>query len=118
MTEFVHLNEENLENGVKAIFVPRKIRTKMMLFNSKMVLFILLVIAVGSMLIFDSYLKAFKSRQQHEIGRQIDKKRELSFKKNEIENHYLKMISSRELMKKAGELELQVATADKVLDLQ
>ena len=118
MTEFVHLNEENLECGIKSIFVPRKIRTKMMLFNSKMVLFILIVLAVGSMLVFDSYLKAYKSRQQFEIGRQIDMKRELGFKKNEIENSYLKMISSRELMKKAGELELRVATSDKVLDLR
>jgi uncharacterized membrane protein YjgN (DUF898 family) len=118
MTEFVHLNEENLEKGIKAIFVPRKIRTKMMLFSSKMLLFVLTVLLVAGLLIFDSYLKAYKSTQQFEIGRQVDKKRELSFKKNEIDNSYLKMISSVELMKKAGELDLKVATNDKVIDLR
>ncbi len=118
MTEFVHVNEENLDKSVKALFVPRKIRTKMMLFNCKVVLFMAMVLILGSMLIFNSYLKAYKNRQQFEIGRQIDRKRELAFKKNEIENNYLRMISSRELMRKAGELELKVATSDKVLDLR
>ncbi len=118
MTEFVHLNEENREKGFKNVFVVRKMRTKMMLFDHKMLLFILTVLILGTMLIFDSYLKAYKSNQLFEIGRQVDSKRELNFKKNEIDNSYLRMISSRELMKKAGELELKVATTERVIDLR
>jgi len=68
-------------------------------------------------MLFDSYLKAYRNSQNVEIIKKLDINRELVFKKTEIDNRYYKMFSSKELMKKAGELQLSVVTSDKVLDL-
>ncbi|HRZ79739.1 MAG TPA: hypothetical protein P5044_07015 [bacterium] len=117
MTEFVHVSEEKSEKTGKSIFCTRKIKTKLLFFTNEVFLYVMMVMIAGSLMLFDSYLKAYRNSQNVEIIKKLDINRELSFKKNEIDNRYYKMISSKELMKKAGELQLSVVTSDKVLEL-
>ncbi len=118
MTGFVHVEGEKAERSKKAIFSVRKARTKMMLFSKDVVVFILMVCVAGSLMLFNSYLKAFRNSQNVDIVKRIEIKRELILKKNEINGAYLKMSSSAELMKKADELQLSVVTLDKVMHIQ
>ncbi|HNW81280.1 MAG TPA: hypothetical protein PKG52_00155 [bacterium] len=117
MTEFVHANGEKNEKSGRSVFCLRKMKTKLLFFTSDICIYIMMVMTVGSMMLFDSYLKAYRNSQNVEIIKKLDINRELTFKKNEIDNRYYRMISSKELMKKAGELQLTVATSDKVLEL-
>lgn len=117
MTEFVHVNEQKNEKAGKSVFCARKIKTKLFFFTNDMFIYVMMVMIAGSLMLFDSYLKAYRNSQNVEILKKLDINRELSFKKNEIDNRYYKMISSKELMKKAGELQLSVVTSDKVLEL-
>ena len=118
MTGYVHVNGERAEKTKKAIFSGRKTKTKMMLFTNDIIIFIMMVLVAGSMMLVDSYLKAYRNRQNVEIIRKLDMKKELSFRQNEIKATYSELISSKELMKKANELGLTVATSDRVIRLK
>lgn len=118
MTGFVHVEGEKLEKSRKALFSMRKARTKMMLFSTDVVVFILMVSLAGSIMLFNSYLKAQRNSQNVEIVKKIELKRELVLKNNEIKSGYLKMTSSGELMKRADELKLSVVTLDKIMNIQ
>ena len=117
MTEFVHVNGKKNEKTGKAIFCIRKTKTKLLFFTKDLFGCLAMIMIAASFMFFDSYLKAYRNNQNVEIIKKLDINRELSFKKNEIDNRYNKMISSKELMKKAGELQLSVVTLDKVLEL-
>lgn len=118
MTGFVHVEGEKAEKSKKAVFSLRKAKTRMMLFSKDVVVFILMVCVAGTLMLFNSYLKAFRNSQNVDIVRRIEMKRELILKKNEVNGVYLKMSSSSELMKKANELQLSVVTLDKVMQIQ
>ena len=118
MTGYVHVNGERGEKVKKAIYSVRKTKTKMLLFTNDIIIFIMMVLAVGSMMLFDSYLKAYRNRQNVEIIKKLDMKKELSFSQNEIRSTYTELISSKELMKRANELGLTVATSDRVIRLK
>ena len=89
----------------------------MMLFSNDVVMFIVMVSIAGSVMLFNSYLKAYRNSQNVEIVKKIEFNREIVLKKNEIKNNYRKMTSSGELMKKADELKLSVVTLDKVMQI-
>lgn len=118
MTGFVHVEGEKTEKSKKAFFSIRKAKTKMMLFSKDVAVFILMVCVAGTLMLFNSYLKAFRNSQNVDIVKRIEMKRELILKKNEINGAYVKMSSSAELMKKADELKLSVVTLDKVMQIQ
>ena len=118
MTGYVHVSGASGEKTRKAIFSVRKTKTKMMLFTNDTLIFIMMVLAVGSIMLFDSYLKAYRNSQNVEIIKKLSVKKELSFRRNEMQNSYLKLVSSKELMKKAYELNLTVATSDRMLQLK
>jgi len=118
MTGYVHVNGERGEKVKKAIFSVRKTKTKMLLFTKDTIVFIMLVLFAGSLMLVDSYLKAYRNTQNVEVIRKLDAKKELGFRQNEIKATYNELISSKELMKRAGELGLTVATSDRVIRLK
>lgn len=117
MTEFVHVDGEKNESSGRSVFCVRKMKTKLLFFTNDLFVYVMMVMVAGSLMLFDSYLKAYRNSQNVEIVKKLDINKELVFKKNEIDNRYYKMMSSKELMKKAGELQLSVVTSDKVLEL-
>jgi cell division septal protein FtsQ len=118
MNGFVHVKGERAEKTRKSFFSMRKSKTKMMLFSQDTIMFIMMVSIAGSIMLLNSYLKAYRNSQNVEIVRTLETKRELILKRNEIKGNFMKMTSSSELMKKAGELDLSVATLDKVMNVE
>jgi len=117
MAGYVHVKGKK-ESVIPAFFSERKVRTKAEeLFSSEVLLFMAVVAFTAVFLAVNSYYKAYKNSLSVEIRGNIDHSRELSFQKKELEAEYMKKISPENLMKKAEELKLEVATADKVIHL-
>ncbi len=115
MAAYVHADSENIKKERIGIFSnSRMIRTKIQtLFSGELVVYICMILAAASLMLADSYYKAYKTNLEVKIVRMLNDAKEMEWEKSVSERTYLKMTSSDELMKKAKEMKLSVATSDK-----
>jgi hypothetical protein len=119
MAAYIHADSENMKRDRIRIFsnsrvISNKIKT---LFSGELVVYICMTLAAGSLMLTDSYYKAYKANLKSDIIRMIEDTKELSWQKDLSERGYLKMTSSDALMKKAKEMKLSVTTSDKFVKL-
>ena len=115
MAAYVHADSENTKRDRIRIFsnsrmISAKITT---LFSGELVVYLCMILAAGSLMLTDSYYKAYKTNLKADIIRMINDTKELEWQKDVAERNYLEMTSSGELMKKAKEMKLSVTTSDK-----
>ena len=119
MPAYVHADSENIKRDRIRIFnnarvVSTKIRT---LFSGELIVYICMILIAGSLMLTDSYYKAYKANLKNDIIRMLEDTQELAWQKDLSRQTYLKMISSEALMKKAKEMKLTVTTSDKFVKL-
>ncbi|MBO4698006.1 hypothetical protein J5690_00135 [bacterium] len=117
MPAYVHADSDNIKKGRIRIFSnSRMISTKMQtLFSGELVVYICMILAAASLMLVDSYYKAYKNNLEVKIVRMLNDTRDLEWQKSVSEHTYFQMTSSSELMKKASEMKLSVATSDKFM---
>ena len=119
MPAYIHADSENIKKDRVRIFsnsrvISTKIRT---LFSGELVVYICMILAAGSLMLTDSYYKAYKANLKNDIIRMIEDTQELVWQKELSERDYLQMTSSEALMKKAKAMKVSVITADKFVKL-
>ena len=119
MAAYIHADSENMKRDRIRIFsnsrvISNKIKT---LFSGELMIFICMILAAASLMLTDSYYKAYKTNLKANIIRMINDTKELEWQKDLSQRDYLKMTSSDELMKKAREMKLSVTTSDKFVKL-
>ena len=119
MAAYVHADSENTKRDKIRIFSnSRMISTKIQtLFSGELVIYICMIIAAASLMLTDSYYKAYKTNLQTNIIKMIKDTKELEWQKDISQREYLRMTSSIELMKKAKEMKLSVTTSDRFVKL-
>ncbi len=95
----------------------RRVRAKLELFSPGVLLFSAAVFVLAMLLVLDSYLKSYRNAQMIHLTAQMEKTRFENFRKTDLETQYLRLISAPALLKRAGELDLQPATKDRLLPL-
>ena len=115
MPAYVHADSENAKKGKIRIFSnSRMIGTKVQtLFSGELMVYICMILATASLMLVDSYYKAYKTNLEAKIVRMLNETKDLEWQKSVSEHTYLQMTSSSELMKKAAEMKLSVITSDK-----
>ena len=119
MEAYVHADSESNKKERISIFSnSRVISTKIQaLFSGELMIFICMIMAAASLMLTDSYYKAYKTNLKTNIIKMINDTKELEWQKDLSQRDYLKMTSSDELMKKAREMKLSVTTSDKFVKL-
>ena len=119
MAAYVHADSEsNKKDRIRIFSNSRVISTKIQtLFSGELMIFICMILAAASLMLTDSYYKAYKTNLKANIIRMINYTKELEWQKDLSQRDYLKMTSSDELMKKAREMKLSVTTSDKFVKL-
>lgn len=119
MAAYVHADSENSKRDRIKIFSNSRIITAKIhtLFSGELVVYICMIIAAASLMLTDSYYKAYKTNLKTNIIKMINDTKELEWQKDLSQRNYLKMTSSDELMKKARDMKISVMTSDKVVKL-
>ncbi len=119
MAAYVHADSENSKRDRIRIFSNSRIITSKIhtLFSGELVVYICMIIAAASLMLTDSYYKAYKTNLKANIIKMINDTKELEWQKDLSQRNYLKMTSSDELMKKARDMKISVMTSDKVVKL-
>lgn len=119
MPAYVHADSENIKRDRIRLFSnPRVISAKIQtLFSGELIVYICMILAAGSLMLTDSYYKAYKANLKSDILRMIEDTKEITWQKELSERGYLKLTSSEALMKKAQEMKLSVTTSDKFVKL-
>lgn len=117
MAVFVHAKAESAKKERVALFSnPRMIGTKCRtIFSGDMIMCFCMIIVAASLMLVNSYYKAYKRNLERKITVMLEETKEAEWQKSVSENRYLEMTSSDELMKKAKEMKLTVATSDKFI---
>jgi len=116
MQNFVNVKAKRAEAVLTPVLSARKVRAKCDLFSLDVMIFMTAVLCLSSFLVVNSYLKSYRNAQLVKITAYADMNRASSFKKNELQSHYLKITSVDALMKKAEEMKLEVVTKDKIMN--
>lgn len=119
MPAYVHADSKNIKKERTKIFSSsRIISTKIQaLFSGELVVYICMILTAGSLMLTDSYYKAYKANLKKEIIQMIEDTKELAWRKESTEHVYLKMTSAEALMQKAKEMKMSVVTSDKFVKL-
>lgn len=117
MNGFVHVDGAKVEKKGRTTAGFRMIKSKLALFSSDTLSYILIFLFTASIMFVNSYFKASNLAQKVEIVKMLEVKKDLEWRRGESERIYEKMVSSSELMKKAKELKLSVATSDKFIEM-
>lgn len=117
MAAYVHADAENTKKERIRFFsnsrmIGTKVRT---LFSGELAVYLCMILAAASLMMVDSYYKAYKTNLETKIIKMLNETKEMEWQKSTSEHVYLQMTSSAELMKKAAEMKISVITSDKVV---
>lgn len=105
------------EASFPAVLELRRVRAKLDLFSPAVILFSAAVVVLAGLFMLDSYLKSCRNAQILQLTTQVEKARFENFRKTDLETQYLRLVSAPALLRRAGDLNLQPATKDRLLPL-